>query len=172
MKLLTSVLTIALAAASPAAMLSAAQAAEPLPPAGALQAPDAVELAAFKKEIRALYDLKEKAFADGDADAIVNHFYAENAVSVGPDGKPMLGRAAFLENYRPLVERYNVKVESIRTHVQGDSGWDWTNFRVTSKDGSEPPFTFIILFLWNKVDGRWICPGDMYVVGELPQAAE
>jgi len=169
MKLLTSALAIALAAASPAAMLSAAQAAEPLPPAGALQAPDAVELAAFKKEIRALYDLKEKAFADGDAEAIVNYFYTADAVSVGPDGKPAMGRAAFLENYRPLVERYNVTVESIRTHVNGDSGWDWTNFHVTSKDGSEPPFTFVILFLWNKIDGKWACPGDMYVVGQLPE---
>src|SRR5690606_26111738 len=168
MKLLPSLLAIALAVVSPAGV-TAVQAVEQRAPVGAIEAPDAAELAAFKKEIRALYDLKEKAFADGDAEAIVNYFYTADAVSVGPDGKPAMGRAAFLENYRPLVERYNVTVESIRTHVNGDSGWDWTNFHVTSKDGSEPPFTFVILFLWNKIDGKWACPGDMYVVGQLPE---
>lgn len=166
MKILTSLIAAGLILAAPAGVV-AGQTASQQRPIGSLEAPDATSLSKFQKEIRTLYDLKEKAFADGDAEAIVNHFYTADAVTVGPDGKPHMGRAAFLENYKPLVAKYNVKVESIRTHVQGKSGWDWTNFYVTSKDGSEPPFSFIILFLWNKVDGKWVCPGDMYVVGEI-----
>lgn len=166
MKVLKSLVAAALIVAAPIGAM-AGQATPQQQPIGSLKTPDAAVLAAFKKEIRTLYDLKEKAFADGDAEAIVNHFYTADAVTVGPDGKPHTGRAAFLENYKPLVAKYNVKVESVHTYVQGKSGWDWTNFYVTSKDGSEPPFSFIILFLWNKIDGKWVCPGDMYVVGEI-----
>lgn len=165
MSVLKSLVVAAFIAAAPAVSISGP--AEQRQPIGSLEAADPAALAEFKKEIRALYDLKEKAFAEGDAEAIVNHFYSADAVTVGPDGKPAMDRAAFLENYRTLVEKYNVRVESVKTHVNGESGWDWTNFHVASKDGSEPPFTFIILFLWNKIDGKWACPGDMYVVGSF-----
>ena len=58
--------------------------------AGAKQAAsaDSPELAAFKKAIRAKYDLKEKAFANHDAETIVTQFYAPDVISVegGPNG--------------------------------------------------------------------------------------
>ncbi|MBG6120448.1 MULTISPECIES: YybH family protein [unclassified Sphingobium] len=132
---------------------------------------DPAELSRFKAEIKKLYDLKEQAFADGDAETIVNRFYSSDAITVGPDGKPAIGRAAFLEEYKKIVAKYNVKVESVRTYVRGDDGYDWTNFFVTSKDGSEKPFSFIILFIWTKVDGQWVCAGDPYILGRFEQGA-
>jgi ketosteroid isomerase-like protein len=140
-----------------------------LAPVGDLPAPDVKELAAFKKEIRALYDLKEKAFAEGNADPIVDRFYAANAVSVGPEGKPAIGRDAFRKEYQEVVQNHTVKVESVYSYVKGDLGWDWANFHVASKDGKEAPFTFVILFLWAKSGGHWVSAGDAYVTGVLPE---
>ena len=44
-------------------------------------------------------------------------------------------------------------------------GWDWANFHVTPAEPNEQPFTFKILFIWEKVNGEWICKGDIYVLG-------
>lgn len=138
--------------------------------AGAIPEANASELAAFKAETRKLYDMKEKAFADGKIDPIVNRFYAANALSVGPDGKPYEGRTAFAQSYSKVVQPYNVKVEPFRSYVNGNTGWEWANFRVMPKDpaSTEKPFTFVILFLWTKVSGEWVSAGDSYVVGEYP----
>lgn len=154
-------LALSCAVAAPAA------AAEPV--VGAIPAPDAAELAAFKAETRKLYDMKEKAFAEGKIDPIVNRFYAENAMSVGPDGKPYAGRAAFAESYAKVVPPFKVKVEPVHSYVNGNTGWEWANFRVSPKDpnSTEKPFTFAILFLWAKVGGQWVSAGDSYVVGEF-----
>ncbi len=42
--------------------------------------PSSHQLAAFGQAIRELYDLKEKAWAAGDAETIVTRFYAQDAV--------------------------------------------------------------------------------------------
>ena len=136
---------------------------------GAIPAPDPAELAAFEAATRKLYDMKEKAFAEGKPDPIINRFYAENAMSVGPEGKPYEGRAAYRESYEKVVPANNVKVEPIRSYVNGNAGWEWANFHVTPKDPKEKPFTFVILFLWTKVNGQWVSAGDAYVLGQFPK---
>jgi ketosteroid isomerase-like protein len=158
----------AMALALAAAWLPACAAAQQTPQIGAVSAmPD--ELATFQAATSKLYAMKEKAFAQGDVDPIVNRFYAANAISVGPEGKPYEGRAAYAENYSKIVQTYNVKVEPIHAYVTGNAGWEWANFRVAPKDAAstEKPFSFVILFLWAKVNGEWVCAGDSYVVGEF-----
>lgn len=136
---------------------------------GNIPASDPAELAQFKAATSELYDMKVKAFADGKADPIVNRFYAENAISAGPEGKPYEGRAAFTESYSKIVPLYNVKVEPLRTFVSGNAAWEWANFHVTPKDpATGEPFTFLILFLWTKVDGQWVSAGDFYNIGSFP----
>lgn len=139
---------------------------------GDIPASDPAELTAFRKATKDLYTLKEQAFAEGKADPIVKRFYAKNALSVGVEGKPVEGRAAFDANYQQTVARYNVRVVPYNTYVKGDAGWDWATFYVTPKDpkSGEKPFSFAILFLWTKVDGRWVCAGDMYVMGSFEAA--
>ena len=124
------------------------------------------ELDAFKKAIRVQYDLKEKGFATNNADLIVDEFYSEDVVSVGPDGVPHIGREALRPLYKEVVKD-SVKIESIKTHVEGNSGWDWTNFYVTPSDPKAEPFSFIILFLLQKRGEKWWSTGDIYVVGKL-----
>ena len=134
-----------------------------LPTAGAGE--DA-ELAAFKEAIRAKYDMKEAAFAANDPEPILNKFYSQEVISVGPDGTTHLGR----EGIRPVYEEViggSVRIESYATKVNGDLGWDWVNFHVNPNAEGQEPFTFKLLFLWEKLKGEWWSHGEMYVMGEF-----
>ena len=139
--------------------------AEPVVPAAA----DA-DLTAFKKAIRQLYDLKERAWAAGDAETIVTRFYAPDAISIG-EGDPgtMVGREQFRETYRKYVKDVtSVRIESVRTVVNGNAGWDWTNFYATvrpEKAKEYPPPLVRVVFLWSREGGHWICKGDVFVNG-------
>lgn len=124
-------------------------------------------LAAFKQAIRAKYDLKEKAFAAHDAETIVTKFYTDDVVSVGEGEGVFIGRDAIRPLYQEVVKNNEVKVESIRTFVKGDAGWDWADFHVYPTDGKTEPFTFAILFLWTRVNGEWMCKGDSFVKGSF-----
>ena len=143
----------------------------PEPPAAASAAaeatPDSPELSAFKKAIRAKYDMKERAFAAGDAKTIVTRFYAEDAQSVGESYGIFHGRKDLWPLYTQAVKELNVKVTSMHTVVSGTAGWDWADFEVMPKDPKEGPFTLAILFLWQKINGIWVCKGDFYVHGSF-----
>jgi uncharacterized protein (TIGR02246 family) len=143
----------------------------PANPAAAATAGDA-EIAAFKQAIRRLYDMKEKAWASGDAETIVTKFYAADAVSIG-EGDPvtMMGREQFRKAYAQYVKDVPyVRIESIKTLVNGNAGWDWTNFYHTPKPGKEkdyPPSPLRILFVFSRENGAWICKGEAYVNGKF-----
>jgi ketosteroid isomerase-like protein len=147
--------------------LGAPQAASPKNEAAAQAAAsaDSAQLRAFKKAIRARYDLKEKAFAAHDADTIVTQFYARDVISVGEGEGIFIGRDAIRPLYQEVVKDNQVKIQSKHTFVDGNAGWDWVDFHVLpSKD---KPFTFAMLFLWAKIDGRWVCKGDFFVNGSF-----
>ena len=63
-----------------------------------------------------------------------------------------------------------MRIVSFHTHVNGNAGWDWADFHVTPADKSAAPFTFKILFLWERVDGEWWCKGDMYLIDKSAAA--
>lgn len=146
---------------------SAAASVAPTAAAGAAASKDSAQLSAFKKAIRAKYDLKEKAFAAHDAEAIVTKFYSKDAISAGEGEGIFIGRDAILPLYQTVVKDNTVKVESVHTFVDGNAGWDWADFHVYPADPKTKPFTFAILFLWAKVDGQWICKGDFFMTGSF-----
>ena len=131
---------------------------------------EAKELSAFKAAIKAQYDLKVKAFAEKDANTIVDRFYSQDVISTGEGEEVMVGREAIRPMYAKVVQQSNVEIESVYTRVSGKLGWDWANFKVKPRDPSEKPFTFKIVFLWEKVNGKWICTGDMFTVGDMHDA--
>lgn len=136
---------------------------------GARQAasPESAELVAFRKAIRARYDLKERAFAAHDAETIVAQFYSADVISVGEGEGIYLGRDAIRPLYQDVVRNHKVRIESVHTFVSGSAGWDWADFHVTPTDPQEKPFTFAILFLWARVGGEWVCKGDFFVTGSF-----
>ena len=133
--------------------------------ARAAAAADSPALRAFRKAIRAQYDLKEKAFAAHDAETIVTRFYSPDVISVGEGEGIFVGRDAIRPLYQQVVKDSLVKIDSVYTFVDGNAGWDWADFHVTP--GKDKPFTFAILFLWAKVDGKWICKGDFFIKGSF-----
>lgn len=124
------------------------------------------ELDEFKQAIRAKYDLKEQAFADNDPEPILAQFYTSDAISSGPDGTTHFGIEELRHVYEEVIGA-NVRVESFHTYVNGDAGWDWVNFHVDAADEGEEPFTFKMLFLWEKIDDAWWSKGEMYTMGEF-----
>ena len=128
---------------------------------------DTQELVDFKAAIRAKYDIKEQAFASGVSAPILEQFYSEGVFSVDNEGNTHRGREELRPLYDEVTRSSNVRIESVNTSVSGDRGWDWANFFVTPKDPKEAPFSFKILFLWEKIDGQWWCAGDMYVLGKF-----
>lgn len=161
------ILSFIIAAIVPYAVRAAAPADAAAAAAPAEAAPDSPQLAAFKKAIRAKYDMKEKAFAAGDPKPIVTRFYAEDAQSVGEGYGIFHGRKDLWPLYTQAVKELNVKVTSMHTVVSETAGWDWADFAVIPKDTKEKPFNLVILFLWQKVHGEWMCKGDFYVHGSL-----
>ncbi len=129
--------------------------------------PASAELTAFKKAIRAKYALKERAFANHDADTIVRQFYTPDVISVGQGEGIYVGSEQIRPLYEDVVRTNKVRIDSIYTFVKGDAGWDWADFHVYPTDGKTAPFTFAILFLWTRIDGEWMCKGDFFVTGSL-----
>jgi hypothetical protein len=124
-------------------------------------------LAAFKKATREKYNMKEKAFADHDADTIVTRFYTKDAISVGQGFGIFIGRDQLRPLFAKAVNQYTVKITSVHTKVKGNAGWDWVDFAVMPVDPKDKAFTLAMLFLWVKQDGNWMCQGDFYVDGSF-----
>ena len=125
------------------------------------------ELEAFKEAIRVKYDKKVQGFAENDGDLVVDSIYSTDAMTVYPDGTAVIGRENLRPIYHETVTKSTVRIESVITHVEGDTGWDWTNFYVNPADREKEDFVFIVLFLWEKRDGEWWVTSDMFVKGEL-----
>lgn len=125
------------------------------------------QLDAFKSAIRAKYDMKEQAFRDNDPEPILTKFYTEDAISTDNAGVTHIGREELRPVYEEVIGAF-VDIESFDTFVNGDAGWDWVNFHVSfPPEANMDPFTFKMLFLWERIGGEWWSHGEMYVLGEF-----
>lgn len=149
-------------------------------PSGAaiVSKPQSAALNAFKRAIRAQYDLKERAWAAQDHKALVTGFYSPSAFTAA-EGEPKFfaqGRAQFLELYKTFVaDTTKIRIESVHTYVNGNMGWDWTNFYADVKPEKVkdyPPSPVRILFVWEKIGGKWVCAGDVVLLGTFETAAQ
>jgi len=114
---------------------------------------------------------KEKAWAAQDYQRLVTGFYSPQAFTAA-EGEPNFyaqGREQFLELYKTYVaDTTQIRIESVHTYVNGNMGWDWTNFHANVKPEKVkdyPPSPVRILFIWEKIAGKWVCSGDVVLLG-------
>jgi hypothetical protein len=82
-------------------------------------------------------------------------------------GRCSAGREELRKVYEEVIGAF-VRIESYKSFVKGDAGWDWVNFHVSfPPEANIDPFTFKMLFLWERIDGEWWSQGEMYVPGEF-----
>ena len=124
------------------------------------------ELPAFKKAIRAKYDLKEKSYATMDAETLVTRFYAEDVIANG-GGKMFVGRKEIRPAAEESVRAATVKIDSVSRFVKGDAGWDWADFHMQPRNTKDHPTTLKILFLWARINGEWRCMGEFAEPGSF-----
>lgn len=131
----------------------------------------------FQNAIRARYDLKERAWAARDSEGLVKGFYAPQAFAAA-EGEPKFfaqGRTQFLDMYKTYVaDTTKVRIESVHTYVNGNMGWDWTNFYAEVKPEKAkdyPPSPVRILFVWERINGQWFCSGDVVLLGKFDAPA-
>lgn len=139
---------------------------------GNVIAGDSAELAAFKKATAAKYRLKEKGYATNDIDLILTKFSAsEVAVSTGEGYDVYLGTEGLRKVFEEVIHS-TIKIDPVYEYVNGDMGYTWANYWVYDKDKEVPNEKFIILFLWENMNGDWRVRGDMYVYGQMEKAAK
>jgi nitroreductase/ketosteroid isomerase-like protein len=126
------------------------------------------QLREFRAATRALYDLEEKAYEDKDAATLVSHLYSEDAFVVSPNSTS-LGKQQILAGYQRHMDG-RAHLVSVKSYVNGNSGYDMVNFAFTPDDRAEKPVTFKALLLWEKRHGKWICLGNMFMPGAFASA--
>lgn len=146
------------------------------------QTADPKELAAFKEAIGKKYAVKVQAFKEAKAEPIVTKFYGPDVISVSADpkdpAKPHVtqGREAFRKQYTEAFKGNgptDIKIESVKTYVNGNAGWDLTNFIINPNGKSGESLEkggrmdMVILFLWTKVNGEWMANGEAFIPGYL-----
>ena len=101
----------------------------------------------------------------------------EHAVTAA-EGEPKffaMGHAQFRNLYKTFVaDTTKVRIESVHTYVNGNMGWDWTNFYADVKPEKVkdyPPSPVRILFVWEKINGQWFCSGDVVLLGTFDTTA-
>ena len=174
MKLRMASLVLGAATAALSGAMAPAMAQAPTTAAQAVTA----ELGAFKKAIRSQYDLKEKAWAAKYYKGLVTGFYSPQAFTAA-EGEPKFfaqGTVQFLELYKTyLADTNRIRIESVHTYVNGNMGWDWTNFHADVKPEKVkdyPPSPVRILFVWEKINGKWLCAGDVVLLGVFDAASK
>jgi uncharacterized protein (TIGR02246 family) len=77
-----------------------------------------------REQIEAIEERIMAGFAAGDADAIAAQ-YTEDALLLPQDSPPVQGRAAIAENYRPVLEEFDMRLRTRVEEVEVAGAWAW-----------------------------------------------
>jgi hypothetical protein len=126
------------------------------------------ELIAFKEAIDARHADLTAAFERGDSTIIGNGVFHGDAWMVGDgDDNTTIGGKGISDVFANFVGKYQWQSESLRYGVSGSIGYDFANAVMRPVEEGDV-LTFKLLFIWEKVDGKWVATGQMYVTGNYP----
>jgi uncharacterized protein (TIGR02246 family) len=126
-------------------------------------AEEAIDMTALRAEIQAMEDAFAKAEMAKDAEAVVA-YYADDAVSLGPNKPPLVGKPAILANIKANMATDSVTVDQKYTLVdlwaQGNLAVEVGEGVATREDGSKRTGKYLSVF--ENRDGKWVCIRDSY----------
>lgn len=126
------------------------------------------EFNAFRSAIEAQHAALADAFDRGDFEVIGNGVFTEGAWLVGDgDAGTFVGSQAIGNVFADFVGKYRWTSKSVKSGVSGSVGFDFANAVMRAVEGDDV-LTFKLLFIWEKVDGKWVATGQMYVTGNYP----
>lgn len=119
--------------------------------------PHGDELGAFRAAIAERCQWHVDAFLAGNADALVEGFFTEDAVWTGPGFPDARGHEQLKAMFAGVVGKQTVSFNSEYSSVYGDVGWNIATYPVTPHDSDAAPFTFRPLFVWVRRGDEWRC---------------
>ena len=114
------------------------------------------EMRQFRAAIDAKYRLHVAAFEAGDPEPILQHFFTADALWEYHGYPRREGREQLRQLFESVIRSDRVAVHPIRSYINGDSGWDYTDYTVTPRDTSRPPWVFRQIFCWVRIEGEWL----------------
>ena len=136
------------------------------------------DLAAFRQAIGLKYAQRCQGVKDRNAQKDVASYYHPDVVAiVARPGQPevMLGHAGLEALYGGLAaaRSFNLTITSVKSYVNGDSGWDIANFTINPE--GEPGMDYIageraefgLLTNWARIDGDWRATSEVSFAGSV-----
>ena len=132
---------------------------------GDLEQEETIDMDALRAEIQAMEDAYAKAQNARDAEAVVA-YYADDAVSLGPNQPPLVGKAAILADIRANMAEdttsgVTTRFEVVDLFADGDLAVEVGRTLRTGPDGTERE-TGKYISVFERRDGKWICIRDIY----------
>lgn len=115
--------------------------------------------------IAAKHALMRQAFAQGNADAIVNDYYTKDAWVFGDGDQTWKGSQAIHELYAGIVGKYTWTTKTEQIVPIGDGALEYLIGAIHPIDGAEAT-VYKILFGWVKVGENWLCNTQMFAFGD------
>ncbi|WP_124830719.1 MULTISPECIES: nuclear transport factor 2 family protein [unclassified Burkholderia] len=125
---------------------------------------------AFQQAIAANYAVLTNGFATNNAGTVAYEFFTSDAWSVGAEEETAIGAKAIETLYADFVGAYTFEAKSVSAHRVGDAGWDFAEVTLVSTDGQKEVHPYKVLYVWERIDGKWTCKGQMYVEGSFKGA--
>lgn len=126
------------------------------------------DLAAFKEAIDAQHARIADAFEKADSAIIGTDVFTDDAWLVGDgDDNTTFGGKAAGDVFAAFVGKYRWQSTSVRYGVSGSVGYDYANAVMRPVEEGDV-LTFKLLFIWEKINDKWMASGQMYVTGNYP----
>lgn len=114
------------------------------------------EMQQFTAAINAKYRLHVAAFEAGDPEPILQHFFTADALWEYHGYPRREGREQLRRLFDEVIRSDRVAVQSIRSYVNGDNGWDYADYTVTPRDTTKSAWVFRQIFCWVRIEGEWL----------------
>ncbi len=126
--------------------------------------------AAFEAAVKAQCAHFTNSFDAGDTDGLVDGYYTDTPVMIGPDMPVVIGRPAIKDVFKGMRGSgiVKLKIEPVHCTVDADLGYEIGRATLTIKQGDSnvvQPARYIIT--WRNTSDGWRAETDFFAMGEI-----